>query len=107
MPLVHNNWKKVGNKIHHSTFNKMIFLENSSITSANFNDAVKDCVDLSKKYQTTVLLVWNGKPVIIEPQDSKFIADLAAYYEFQRVNNDPNKFVQIFNILNSKPKLGE
>ena len=83
----------------------MIFLENTSLTAANFNDAVKDCVDLSKKYQSTVLLVWNGKPVIIEPHDPKFIRDLAAYYEFQRVNNDPNKFVQIVNLLNSK--LGE
>ena len=85
----------------------MIFLENTSITSANFNDAVKDCVDLSKKYQTTVVLVWNDKPVIIEPHDSKFIADLASYYEFQRINNNTNKFTQIFNLLNSKPKLGE
>lgn len=85
----------------------MIFLENSSLTKENFNDAVKDCVDLCKKYQATVVLVWNGKPVIIEPHDSKFIADLAAYYEFQRVNNNTNKFTQIFNLLNSKPKLGE
>ena len=77
------------------------------VSARSFSDLVKDCIELSRKYYTTVLVMWNGSPILFEPHDSEFISDLEAYYEKQKSCNSREKFIEIINLLNSTPRLGE
>jgi hypothetical protein len=78
----------------------MILIQ-SLLAGASFGVAVSECVNLSKQYHVTVILLFNGSAIIFNPNDGDFIQDLYGFYDNQRKENSIKKMIEIGRLLNN------